>query len=371
MIRKVLIGLILLLILIVIVGVVGLLGLGKRINAPGLDALVSRMVGEDRQGRGSSPDTTLPWNIGEIAGTWSGASDVDGTTWQFTFEKNFAVRVASSSGYSNQGTAFVHWKLGLTDGFLRVPPGWSPLDVDIIDSTEQLHRNASSLGAFSLRGKILKYCFGEPGKLVRPHNDISREGIRCFDLSRADTGSNAVSSGKAKASSAPLLPEAPASGMELHGSAEIIIDGTTERWPLRIDQEAATDLSDLHRATLQFQAHGTKFPEARRIEITLDAARAGRHRADGSMYTEGLFIREHVPVGSASVGGEPEAVVIFIADGGQIFPPRSHCSIIVLTPFSDKAAGIFEGRLEGCEVYSAGVVHTISSMSFSVRRGEN
>ena len=184
MIRKILVALLLLLILIAIVGMIGVLGLGKRINAPGLDVLMSRIVGENRQGNGPSPDTTLPWNIEEIAGTWKGVSDVDNTTWQFTFEKNFAVRAGSSSGYLSQGTAFVHWKLGLTDGFLRVPPGWSPLDVDIIDSTEPHHRNTSSLGAFSLKGKVLQYCFSEPGKLVRPINDLSRDSIRCFDLSR-------------------------------------------------------------------------------------------------------------------------------------------------------------------------------------------
>ena len=204
MIRKSLVALLLFLILIVIVAMIGLFGLGKRINAPGLDALVSRIVGEDRQGRGLLPDTTLPWNIEEIAGTWSGVSDVDDTTWQFTFEKNFAVRAASSSGYSNQGTAFVHWKLGLTDGFMRVPPGWSPLDVDVIDSTEQHHRNVSSLGTFSLKGKMLQYCFSEPGRLVRPVNNLSSEGIRCFDLSRVAAGSEGAGSGVSVSSRVPV-----------------------------------------------------------------------------------------------------------------------------------------------------------------------
>ncbi|MBI5634722.1 MAG: DUF2207 domain-containing protein [Nitrospirae bacterium] len=207
MIRKILVALLLFLILIVIVGTIGLFGLGKRINAPGLDVLMSRIAGENRQGSGPFPDTTLPGNIEEIAGTWKGISDVDGTTWQFTFEKNFAVRAASSSGYVRQGTAFVHWKLGLTDGLVRVPPGWSPLDVDIIDSTEPLHRNTFSLGAFSLKGKILQYCFSEPGKMVRPINDLSREGIRCFDLSRAAAGSEGVSQGVV--TPAPMPPITP------------------------------------------------------------------------------------------------------------------------------------------------------------------
>ncbi|MBI5076200.1 MAG: DUF2207 domain-containing protein [Nitrospirae bacterium] len=208
MIRKVFVAVFLFLILIVIVGLLGLLGLGKRINAPGLDILVSRMVGEHRQGSGPLPDTTLPWNIEGIAGTWKGVSDLDGTAWQFTFEKNFAVRISSSSGYASQGTAFVHWKLGLTDGLVRVPPGWAPLDVDIIDSTEPRHRNSSSLGAFSLKGKVLQYCFNEPGRLVRPINDLSHDGIRCFDLSRGE----AEVKSPASKTPAPLIAPLPEAG---------------------------------------------------------------------------------------------------------------------------------------------------------------
>ncbi len=218
MIRKILVALLLFLILIVFTGMIGLLGFGTRIHAPGLDSLMSRIIGEDREGRGKAADTTLPWNIEEIAGTWKGVSDLDGTTWQFTFEKNFAVRAASSSGYFNQGTAFIHWRLGLTDGHVRVPPGWSPLDVDIIDSTEQPHRNTSSLGAFSLQGKILKYCFSEPGSLVRPINDISREGIRCFDLSRVVADSGALSPGAVAPS--PPLPVVPLTEPEHRPKAE-------------------------------------------------------------------------------------------------------------------------------------------------------
>ncbi|MBI5848166.1 MAG: DUF2207 domain-containing protein [Nitrospirae bacterium] len=205
MIRKILVAVMLLLILIVIIGLVGLFGLGKQINAPGLDDLMSRIIGRNQQGDGPASDTTLPWNIEGIAGTWTGVSETDGTTWQFTFEKNFAVRADSSSGYFNQGTAFVHWKLGLTDGFVRVPPGWAPLDIDVIDSTEPGHRNKSSLGAFSLRGEVLKYCFSTPGNLIRPINDISRKDIRCFDLVRR----SAVAKSPSVSPSPPQRPVRP------------------------------------------------------------------------------------------------------------------------------------------------------------------
>lgn len=371
--RKVLMGTLLLAGAFFIIVLVGQMGFGKKIGAPGLDAIAARvfekLTGSD--GAGSSPDTTPPWNIEEIAGTWSGVSDVDGAFWQFTFEKNFAVRANSSSGYSNQGTAFVHWQLGLTGGSLRVPPGWSPLDVDIIDSTEQHHRNTSSLGAFSLKGKVLHYCFGEPGKMLRPSNDLSREGIRCFELVRAGTGIPAkrTNAPPGRRAPAPPVPSAAGNGPQgLSGEAEIVMNNVTERWPLRTDLQSATSIPHPRRMTLQFQAHGTQFPAARRIEIALDATRAGRHHADGQVYLESRFIRERVAVGS-SPRGEPEAVFLYIADGGQIFPPQSSCAVIVMSPYRGETDVLLEGRVSGCTVSSAGVSQEITSVAFRVQRG--
>jgi hypothetical protein len=181
--------------LLVIVSVVllvmaGFMGLGKKIGAPGLDTLVSRGLEHflDHEKTGSMPETTLPGDMDKTVGTWSGISDIDGTEWRFTFEQNYAVRIDNSKGYYRQGTAFVHWKLGLIDGNIRVPPGWSMLDMDIIQSSEPSHRNNISLGAFSRQGTRLKYCFSEPGSMIRPITDESLEGIRCFELAKAEAG---------------------------------------------------------------------------------------------------------------------------------------------------------------------------------------
>jgi hypothetical protein len=187
---RVLVALPLVIISLVVIVLAGVMGLGKKIGAPGLDTLISRGIERffNFEITGPSPVTTLPGDMQEIVGTWSGVSDIDGTEWRFTFEQNYAVHVNSSKGYYRQGTAFVHWNLGLTDGNIRVPRGWSVLDMDIIQSSEPSHRNNISLGAFSRKGNRLEYCFCEPGRMERPITNESREGIRCFELTKAKAG---------------------------------------------------------------------------------------------------------------------------------------------------------------------------------------
>ena len=377
LIRRLLISLLLAIASVVLVVMIGAKGLGKRIGAPGLDTLISGLRDrfENVAQTGEFPQTTLPGNMHEIAGTWSGISDVDGRKWQFSFEQNYAVRVKSSSGYFIQGTAYVHWDLGLTDGVIRVPPGWSVLDVDIIQSSEPSHRNRISPGAFSLQGDILKYCFAEPGSTARPITDRSREGIQCFELRREKAGAvqqpTVPVPGRAPAAPAPH-PSAVSSGdgelpgTSLHGVAELIIDGARETFLLRIDPEAATDLSDPRHASLQYQAYGARYPAAQRIELVLNATRKGRHLADGLAYLDNLFIKEKVPVGS-EIGGVPSAVFLYIAEGGRVFPPRSSCNVQISVPDKGLDDVVIEGSLSDCEVESAGEIRSISSVVFSVR----
>ncbi|HWR59246.1 MAG TPA: hypothetical protein VN328_10190, partial [Thermodesulfovibrionales bacterium] len=269
-IRRILVSTFLVLVALAVIMLAGAMGIGEKVGAPGLDKLAFSFL--DRLGfnvgTGPMPETTLPWNIKEIAGTWSGMSDVDGTVWRFTFEENLAVRVSSSSGYFYDGTAFVHWKLGLTEGHLRVPPGWNVLDVDTINSAEPSHRNKVSLGAYSLQRNLLKYCFGEPGKMVRPIKDMSYEGIRCFELAKGTDGAGGSVSevkrlpiqqgvslrAETQTSQTGLSAAAPAKSIE--GRAEVLIDGSGETWPLRTDRDSETSFADPHRLTLQFQAHG-------------------------------------------------------------------------------------------------------------------
>lgn len=379
MVRRILVMLLLIIVSMGVIVFIGAMGLGKRVGAPGLDALVSGI--RERffrfEGIGPMPETTLPGDMNTVAGTWSGISDVDGTEWRFTFEGNYAVRVSSATGYFHQGTAFVHWKLGLTDGILRVPPGWSVLDVDIIQSSDPSRNNTISLGAFSHRGNLLKYCFAEPGRMTRPINDMSREGIRCFDLTKTTMGTGRHL-GKSrhetppeKAPSSPPFGFSPAASqaagaLPISGEAEATIDGVREILLLRTDAESSTDLVNPQRLTLQFQAHGPKFPGARRIELTIDGTRKGRHRADGFVYLDNLFIREKVPVGSEG-GREPAAILLYIADGGRIFPPRVSCRVTVSSTYGNHEHISLEGSVSDCIVDSAGESHVISSVVFSVR----
>ena len=188
--RKILLTVLLVIISVVIIVTMGLKGLWKKAGIPGLDTFFSDMLERNRvdNATGPFPETTLPSDIKKIVGTWSGNSDADGKEWQFIFKDNYAVRISNSTGYFHQGTAFIHWNLGLTDGNIRVPPGWSPLDVDITQSSEPSYSTKISLGAFAMRKDILKYCFSEPGKMVRPITDDSREGLKCFDLTKSVPG---------------------------------------------------------------------------------------------------------------------------------------------------------------------------------------
>jgi len=381
MVRRILVTLLLIIVSLGVIVFVGFMGLGKRVGAPGLDALVSGI--KERffrlEGIGPAPDTTLPGDMNTITGTWSGISDIDGTEWKFTFEENYAVRVSSAKGYFHQGTAFVHWKLGLTDGILRVPPGWSVLDVDIIQSSDPLKNSTISLGAFSRRENLLKYCFTEPGRLTRPINDMSREGIRCFELTKAVAGTGRqsgmprprptpekASSSQPSGSSPPFAESAEVPRHFISGEAETTIDGVTETLVLRTDAGSSTDLANPRRLTLQFQAHGTKFPGSRRIELTIDGTRKGRHRADGFAYLDNLFMREKVPVGS-DAGQEPAAILLYIADGGRIFPPRASCWVTISSTYRDLENISLSGRVSDCVVDSAGESHMVSSLVFSVK----
>lgn len=230
LILKFLVAFLLVIIAFVVIVLAGFMGLGEKIGAPGLDTLVSRGIERflDYEKTGPFPETTLPGDMEKTVGTWSGLSDIDGTRWRFTFEQNYAVRIDNSKGYYRQGTAFVHWKLGLTDGNVRVPPGWSILDMDIIQSSEPSHRNNISLGAFSRKGTRLEYCFSEPGSMVRPITDESREGIRCFELAKAEAGKKIPASQFPSAS----VPDSssglqhPASGSRRTERTEKIIDVT-------------------------------------------------------------------------------------------------------------------------------------------------
>jgi hypothetical protein len=305
-----------------------------------------------------------------IAGTWTGRDEVDESEWQITFESNRAVWLKNSKGYYHQGTAFIHWNLGLIDGSMRVPPGWSSIDVDITQSSEPSFSGKVSLGAYSLRHDGLHFCFTEPGIMTRPITDVPREGIRCVVLKKSATAEPSKSTTQPGIAYSPFRVNGTVEGsspdrLQPADKAEVIIDGVREFYPLRKGPGAKTYFSYPKRAIIEFQAYGGKYPDARKIEITLDSSRTGLHLADGRKYIENMFMKDKIPVGYQNEG-ETSAIFLFIAEGGRIYPPKTICVINITSPYIDSPESIFEGWLQDCKVRSAGDEHTIS-FRFSVK----
>jgi len=298
-----------------------------------------------------------------IAGTWTGRDEVDESEWQITFESNRAVRLNNSKGYFHQGTAFVHWELGLIEGSMRVPPGWGPIDVDITQSSEPSYSGKVSLGAYSLKHDGLHFCFTEPGRMTRPITDEPKEGIRCILLKKETKTKALKPSPQHGIAYSPFKADAAegssTAGWQLADEAEVIIDGVRDFYPLRTGAGAKTYFSYPKRAIIEFQVYGGKYPNARKIEITLDSSMTGLHLADGRKYIENMFMKDKIPVGYQNEG-EKSAIFLFIAEGGRIYPPKTICIMNITSPYTDSPESIFEGWVKGCVVHSAGDEHTIS-----------
>ncbi len=301
---RVLIGLLLTISAVAVIVLAGVMGLGKKIGAPGLDTLVSHVVERfvDRVSTGPFPETTLPENMQEIVGTWSGISDNDGTEWRFTFEPNYAVRVSNSKGYYRQGTAFVHWKLGLTDGNVRVPPGWSTLDMDIIQSSEPSHRNNISLGAYSRQENRLEYCFSEPGRMVRPITNESREEISCFELTEAKSGLENPANQSPSVTMPRHAPSAsapqPPSGSRRTRQTEDIIDVTNFHARILVKDDGAFTVNE----TMQIFTNGVTFGPRKNPRLISGLYRSISSRIQGQ---HAYYRRMAFRMISAAIDGNP------------------------------------------------------------------
>ena len=145
---------------------------------------------------------------------------------------------------------------------------------------------------------------------------------------------------------------------EATGEAHIVRDGSNETYALKTGFFSHTRFSNPRRSKVQFQIPSEKDINARRIELTLDATRTGEHFADGKGYS--IFDEDKISIGESSPHGLT-AMLVFIADGGQVFPPKDSCIIVITSPYTGTPDSIFSGEVNNCVVHSAGIDHTISA----------
>jgi hypothetical protein len=148
---------------------------------------------------------------------------------------------------------------------------------------------------------------------------------------------------------------------EATGEAVIIRDGLKETYVLKTGFFSDTHFSDPRRASIEFQIPAEQYSNARRIEMTLDATRIGRHLVDGKAITGAMFGGSKSAEKVQHSADEKTTVFKYIADGGQIFPPKDFCSITITSPYTGTPESIFAGEVNNCVVHSAGIDHTISA----------
>jgi len=319
------------------------------------------------------PNVVRPSNFNELIGTWKGQEIGDGSEWVFSFGQGYNVNVEGPHNSWYRGKAAIHWDLGASsDGSVKVPPGAGVLDVDISESSSGEHVGKTSLGAFAIYGGTMKLCGGEPGKTQRPTTFEDKGNFRCFELTRISKEHEAleiqpddtVQVREPIPTQPSYIPEKKDSGAT--GEAVIVKDGVKETYKLKTGFFSETRFGDPKRAKIEFQVPADEFSNARRIEMILDATKSGIHYADGKAINESMFNRKELNIGEQTPNGRT-AIFRFLADGGQIFPPKDSCIINITSSYSGTPNGVFAGELSDCTVHSAGIDYNISSVIFIMR----
>jgi hypothetical protein len=147
------------------------------------------------------------------------------------------------------------------------------------------------------------------------------------------------------------------------GQAEVVLDGVPQTYPLFGGFTSDTRFADPRRATVQFKPGAWGSVSGRRL--TLDATATGRHYADGKAIHDMMFNGGQVQVGQ-DIGRGRAAVLQWIADGGQVFPPKEGCAIEITSPYTGQPDSVFEGNISGCTVHSAGIDRQLASVKFAM-----
>jgi hypothetical protein len=263
------------------------------------------------------------------------------------------------------------WNRGLEGNSLRVLPGGAVFDVRISESSSPGQAGQLSLGSFKRMGDTLQICGSEPGMMKRTSDFASSGGIRCFELRKIQDLPAAPQPVAQPSAPQPVRPSAGSSSFSkqdpnVSGEAIVVKDGMTETYPLVTGFFSDTRFANPSRATIQFQAPAPEHSNARRIEITLDATRTGTHFADGKTLSGSFMGEDKIRIGESSSEGYI-ASFRWVADGGQIFWPKTSCVITITSAYNGSASGVFSGEVHDCPVHSAGIDYTISSMKFTMR----
>lgn len=305
-----------------------------------------------------------PADYATLLGRWqggeSGASD-----WTLTFGEGYAVSGQHASGAYYRGQAAIFWDLGAGSEGIRVPPGWGVLDVQVSQASEPRHVGQVSLGTFSKQGDTLRFCGSEPGAHVRtPSFETPPSGVRCLTLVRVG-GLEVTAAPAAQAAAAtPVAPVAPRQDNDgATGQAEVVLDGVAQTYPLFGGFVSDTRFADPRRATIQFKPG--EWGSVSGLRLTLDATATGRHYADGKAIHDMMFNGGQVQVGQNSGRGRA-AVLQWIADGGQVFPPKEGCAIEITSPYTGQADSVFAGSISACTVHSAGIDRQLAAVKFAV-----
>jgi hypothetical protein len=130
------------------------------------------------------PDAVRPGDYDTLLGKWHGG-EAGADDWTFTFGSGYAVSSEHMSGAFYRGQAAIFYDLGARSGGVRVPPGWSVLDVQVSEASDSRHAGQVSLGTFSKSADTLKFCGSEPGTHVRTESfETPPRGVRCLTLIR-------------------------------------------------------------------------------------------------------------------------------------------------------------------------------------------
>lgn len=134
-----------------------------------------------------------------------------------------------------------------------------------------------------------------------------------------------------------LDPKIPASG-----EAVVTLDGRSETFQLGTSFWTDSRLKDPANATLEFrvpQAGGNP----RRVRLRFNTTRSGSQTVDGTAVD-----------------------LVYIADGGQMFPPQGPCEIQVRGTYTGGDSSLLRGAVPQVRIHSAGIDHTLA-LTFEVR----